>query len=578
MESPTWDQHFLGISASRSSTGLFLSQQQYATQILERAKMLNCNPARTPTESAQKLGADGPPVTDPTLYRSLVGALQYLTFTRPEIAFAVQQICLYMHDPREPHFHALKRILRYIRGTLTHGLQIHVSPSSDLIAYTDADWGGCPASRRSTSGYCVFLGDNLVSWSSKRQGVISRSSAEAEYRGVANAVAETSWIRNLLRELHRPPTKATIVYCDNVSAVYMSSNPVQHQRTKHIEMDIHFVRDKVAIGHFERSKSGCSNCGGMLIMDGTSASDQRQCWTYDVFVSFRGEDIRKSFLDHLFKEFRQKGIHAFRDDNQLSRGEEISSQLYKAIAESRFLIVIFSKDYASSSWCLRELVKIIECKQMADHKHEIRIIFYDVKPNVVRKQTESYAEAFLKHELSNRIEVAKWKEALTMASNLSGWDLQGQANGISKEILAELCNGPLHIGENLVALDSRIKKMDLLRFLFSNKVHMIGICGIGGIGKITFAKAIYNLMDSHFEECSFLDDVQGETKRHGLTHVVMQLINNIMKTTDVTIPNIGQAIMVMKQRMAGRRILLVLDDVDHHDQLEALAVGSKIYK
>ncbi|KAJ9567043.1 hypothetical protein OSB04_003009 [Centaurea solstitialis] len=240
--------YFLGISAIRSPAGLFLSQQQYATELLERANMTTCNPCRTPAEPVHKLDASGPPVSDPTLYRSLAGALQYLTFTRPDIAFAVQQICLYMHDPREPHFHALKRILRYIRGTLDHGLQLHVSSSSALTAYSDADWGGCPTSRRSTSGYCVFLGDNLISWSSKRQGVVSRSSAEAEYRGVANAVAETSWIRNLLRELHSPIHTATIVYCDNVSATYMSSNPVQHQRTKHIEIDIHFVRDKVAMG------------------------------------------------------------------------------------------------------------------------------------------------------------------------------------------------------------------------------------------------------------------------------------------------------------------------------------------
>nr|GEW19583.1 ribonuclease H-like domain-containing protein [Tanacetum cinerariifolium] len=122
---------------------------------------------------------------------------------------------------------------------------------SPLIAYSDADWVGCPTTRRSTSGYYVFLGDNLLTWSSKRQDMLSRSSAEAEYRGVANAIAETSWIRNLLRELHTLLFTATLVYCDNVSAVYMSANPVQHQRTKHIEIDIHFIRDKVAAGHVQ---------------------------------------------------------------------------------------------------------------------------------------------------------------------------------------------------------------------------------------------------------------------------------------------------------------------------------------
>lgn len=153
-----------------------------------------------------------------------------------------------MHDPWEPHLHALKRVVRHIRGTMDHGLQLHVSLASDLWAYSDPCWGGCPVPRYSTSGYCVFLGDNLIFWSSKRQRVISRSSAKAEYRGVANVVAETCWVRNLLYELRCPPTKATIVYCDNISSIYMTSNPVQHQRTKHIEIDIHFVRDLVARG------------------------------------------------------------------------------------------------------------------------------------------------------------------------------------------------------------------------------------------------------------------------------------------------------------------------------------------
>nr|GEW64061.1 ribonuclease H-like domain-containing protein [Tanacetum cinerariifolium] len=159
---------------------------------------------RTPIDTEKKLGPKGSSVTDPTLYRSLTGSLQ---------------------------------------------LHLFRSTTSQLIAYSDADWAGCPAMRRSTFGYCVFLGDNLLTRSSKLQDTLSRSSAEAEYRGVANAVAETSWIRNLLRELHTPLFTVTLVYYDNVSAIYMSANPIQHQRTKHIEIDIYFVCDKVAAGH-----------------------------------------------------------------------------------------------------------------------------------------------------------------------------------------------------------------------------------------------------------------------------------------------------------------------------------------
>ncbi|GJW13037.1 ribonuclease H-like domain-containing protein [Tanacetum coccineum] len=182
--------YFLGISADRNSTGLFLSQKKYALLLLKHAHMVHCNPSRTPVDIESKLGLDGVPVQDPTLYRSLAGGLQYLTFTRLDLSYVVQQVCLYMHDPREPHFAALKRILRYVRGTVDFGLQLYAFATTSL----------------------------------------------------------TAWLRNLLRELHSPLSTATLVDCDNDSVVYMSANPVQHQRTKHIEIDIHFVRDMVVVG------------------------------------------------------------------------------------------------------------------------------------------------------------------------------------------------------------------------------------------------------------------------------------------------------------------------------------------
>jgi hypothetical protein len=228
---------------------MFLSQQQYTYEILERAHMTHCNPISTPVDTRSKPSAhDGTPFPDASLYRSLAGALQYLTLTRPDIAYAVHQVCLFMHAPTTSHFQLVKRILRYLKGTSHFGLQLFRTPAHELRAYSDAEWAGCPDTRKSTSGFCVFLGDNLISWSSKRQPTVSRSSAEAEYRAVANCVAESSWLRQLLHELHRPPTQATVIYCDNVSAMYLASNPVQHQRTKHVQIDLHFVRDRVALG------------------------------------------------------------------------------------------------------------------------------------------------------------------------------------------------------------------------------------------------------------------------------------------------------------------------------------------
>jgi len=243
--------HFLGVAVTRTSDGLIMSQRQYAVDLLQRAGMAECHPTATPVDTQAKLSAhEGNKLSDKdsSEYRSIAGALQYLTLTRPDLAYAVQQVCLFMHAPREPHRALIKRILRYVKGTLSSGLHIGTGSIQTLTAYSDADWAGCPDSRRSTSGFCVYLGDNLVSWSSKRQTTVSRSSAEAEYRAVAHVVAECCWLRQLLQELHLQLPQATVVFCDNVSAVYMTANSVHHKRTKHIEIDIHFVHEKVALG------------------------------------------------------------------------------------------------------------------------------------------------------------------------------------------------------------------------------------------------------------------------------------------------------------------------------------------
>ncbi|GJU97296.1 ribonuclease H-like domain-containing protein [Tanacetum coccineum] len=186
-----------------------------SSDILLQQIIASLHPDRTPVDTESKLGDDGDPVSDPTLYRSLAGALRYLTFTRLDISYVVQQVCLYMHDPRKPHFLALKRILRYVRGTLDHGLQLFSSSTTTLVAYSDADWDDCPTTRRST----------------------------LEYRGVVNAVIETCWLRNLLRKLHTPLSSATLVYCDNVSAFVSLI-----RFNINIEIDIHFVRDLVVVG------------------------------------------------------------------------------------------------------------------------------------------------------------------------------------------------------------------------------------------------------------------------------------------------------------------------------------------
>ncbi|RVX09431.1 Retrovirus-related Pol polyprotein from transposon RE2 [Vitis vinifera] len=215
----------------------------------EETGMLDCKPVDTPMDPNVKLvPGQGEPLGVPGRYRRLVGKLNYLTITRPDISFPVSVVSQFLQSPCDSHWDAVIRILRYIKSTPGQGVLYENRGHTQVVGYTDADWAGSPTDRRSTSGYCVFIGGNLISWKSKKQDVVARSSAEAEYRAMALATCELIWLKHLLRELRFGNDEQMKLICDNQAALHIASNPVFHERTKHIEVDCHFIREKIALG------------------------------------------------------------------------------------------------------------------------------------------------------------------------------------------------------------------------------------------------------------------------------------------------------------------------------------------
>lgn len=238
--------HFLGIEITCTTNGLHLCQSKYIRDLLDKAHMSGAKGTGKPMVSSSKLSkGQGSPTIDGSLYRSVVGALQYITITRPDITFSVNKVSQFMQSPLDTHWKAVKRILRYLAGTSKHGLHLTKSDHLNLVGFSDSDWASDPDDRRSISGFCVYLGNNLVYWCSKKQHSVSRSSTEAEYQSLAQVTAEILWLTSLLHELGIS-TSTPIVWIDNLSAVSLAANPVLHARTKHIELDFHFVREKVA--------------------------------------------------------------------------------------------------------------------------------------------------------------------------------------------------------------------------------------------------------------------------------------------------------------------------------------------
>ncbi|GKC09468.1 disease resistance TIR-NBS-LRR class family protein [Tanacetum coccineum] len=312
----------------------------------------------------------------------------------------------------------------------------------------------------------------------------------------------------------------------------------------------------------------------------TSTSSIQKRFKYDVFLSFRGGDTHKNFVDHLYHALMDKGIYTYKDDEKIQKGIRISDDLLKSIEDSIFYIIVFSKNYASSSWCLEELVKIMECQKMTGHT--AYPVFYDVEPIEVRKQSGAVGEAFAKHEKevrnqSGAVRIAffmnkkkamlkKWKGALKEVAGLAGWELKNTLDGheakfikkIVQEISLELSSINSGFDEKLVGMETRVKDVVSSLEIGVDEVRMIGIKGMGGAGKTTTARAVFDHLSNHFEAKSFVENVREVSNGSvsGLKKLQEQVLSDVLK----------------------EQVLLVLDDVDHIDQLEALASGPNWFK
>ncbi|KAL0356269.1 UNVERIFIED_CONTAM: Retrovirus-related Pol polyprotein from transposon RE1 [Sesamum radiatum] len=243
---------FLGIEINQEKEGIFICQKKYTETLLKKFKMESCKTVTTPLVTGEKYKKeDGSEKVDGSIYRSLIGSLLYLTATRPDIMFATSLLSRFMQSPSQVHYGAAKRILRYLQGTKDFGIWYKSTNDAKLVGYTDSDWAGSADDMKSTSGYTFSLGSGIFSWASKKQATVAQSSAEAEYIAAAAASNQATWLRRILEDMGEKQEEPTTIYCDNKSAIAITKNPVQHNRTKHIDIKYHALREATTRGEIE---------------------------------------------------------------------------------------------------------------------------------------------------------------------------------------------------------------------------------------------------------------------------------------------------------------------------------------